>query len=75
MKVVLKKYRVVRDSYAGFEVQTWRWWLPFWLCIPLNTHRSIDKAKESIDRKLRKIKQRADKSVYFSKSFSFDVKI
>lgn len=24
------KYRIVRDSYAGYEVQFKTWWWPFW---------------------------------------------
>ena len=43
------KYRIVRDNYAGYEVQERRWWLPFWrqagFC---NTHFTIDSAVEYI---------------------------
>jgi len=45
----LSRYRIIKDSYAGFEVQKWRLWWPFWmqchtgltLC---NTHDSLEKA-------------------------------
>ncbi len=38
-------YRIVRDGHAGYEVQLWRWWLPVWLQIGINTHATIDKAE------------------------------
>ncbi len=41
------KLRVVRDIYAGYEVQAWRWWFPFWMqCGTSNTHSSLEKAIE-----------------------------
>ena len=51
------KYRVVRDNYAGYEVQSWRWWFPFWVMCHgfdgyiTNTHISLEKAKEFITNK------------------------
>ena len=50
----LTKYRVVRDIYAGYEVQKWRVWFPFWLqCgrtgVGINTHESLEKALSFID--------------------------
>lgn len=36
-----RRYRIVRDNYAGFEVQVWRWWLPIWIQAGgTNTHIS-----------------------------------
>jgi len=49
----LTKYRIVTDSYCGYEVQKWRIWFPFWIqchsrgCV--NTHVSVEKAKEFIE--------------------------
>ena len=46
------QYRVVRDNYAGFEVQIKRWWLPIWLQIGgrytaiTNTHGSLEAAEK-----------------------------
>jgi hypothetical protein len=40
------KYRIVRDTYAGYEVQAWRWWWPFWMQCGINTHLSVEEAKE-----------------------------
>lgn len=41
------KYRIVRDAYCGFEVQIWRWWLPFWLQAGfINTFPSVERAEE-----------------------------
>lgn len=45
------KYRIVRDSYCGYEVQVKRWWLPIWSAIGVrghftNTHVSIEDAEQ-----------------------------
>ena len=41
------KVRVVRDAYSGYEVQSWRWWLPVWVQMGgCNTHVSLEKAEE-----------------------------
>jgi hypothetical protein len=50
----LTKYRIVRDVYAGYEVQKWRIWFPFWMQCGsrgtlINTHMSVEKAKEFIE--------------------------
>lgn len=40
------KYRIVRDNYAGYEVQLKRWWWPFWYQKGfINTFSSIDRAR------------------------------
>jgi hypothetical protein len=40
-----KHYRIVRDSYAGYEVQCWRIWFPLWnQCGFVNTHSTVAKA-------------------------------
>lgn len=42
----MAKYRIVTDRYAGYEVQHWRWWCPFW-CEPItNTHRTVEEAEQ-----------------------------
>lgn len=44
-------YRVVADIWAGFEVQQWSWWWPFWTqcrgprCSRTNTHRTVEAAE------------------------------
>lgn len=56
----IKKYRIVKDNYAGYEVQCWRLWFPFWLeCwnnldCNCNTHFSIEQAEKFIKRKQNK---------------------
>lgn len=40
-----KRYRIVSDAYAGFEVQEWAWWWPFWTQIGINTHSTIEDAR------------------------------
>lgn len=39
-------YRIVGDAYAGYEVQTWRWWFPFWIQSETNTHISLYDAEQ-----------------------------
>lgn len=39
------RYRIVADTYAGFEVQIWRWYWPFWVEANFsNTHSSEEGA-------------------------------
>jgi hypothetical protein len=40
-------YRIVHDSYAGYEVQ-WRYsWMPFWVQADTsNTFQSVERAEE-----------------------------
>jgi len=41
-----KYYRIVKDGYLGFEVQSWCYLWPFWMeCGISNTHTSIEKAE------------------------------
>lgn len=47
------RYRIVTDTYLGYEAQAWRLWWPFWTDFGLkgqisNTHISIEKAREFI---------------------------
>ena len=51
MKIRIKRYRIVKDSFAGYEVQIWRIWFPFWVQMRfVNTHSSIEDAEEFIKR-------------------------
>lgn len=49
------KYRIVRDNYAGYEVQKKVWYWPFWFQVNrrgstgANTHSTIEQAKEFIE--------------------------
>jgi hypothetical protein len=57
MNLFKKRYRIVEDNYLGYEVQSRRWWFPFWLeCSSSigisNTHPTIEKAKEFIYRRV-----------------------
>lgn len=47
----MTRYRIVRDNYAGYEVQSWRWWFPFWVQGTTNTHRTVERAKQYIEYK------------------------
>lgn len=49
-----KKYRIVRDNYAGYEVQQWRIFWPFWVqltgCgVGINTFSSVERAIDFIN--------------------------
>ena len=40
-----RRYRIVRDGYAGYEAQVWRILLPIWLQIGFtNTSPSVERA-------------------------------
>lgn len=41
------RYRIVRDSYCGYEAQYRPWWCPIWLqCFGSNTRTSVEKSRE-----------------------------
>lgn len=53
----MKKYRIVKDNWSGFEVQVWRLWFPFWVqARGTNTHPSIEQARAYIDRGCKEVK-------------------
>lgn len=39
-------YRIVRDTYRGYEVQRWLWYFPFWHQPSTNTHGTIQEAED-----------------------------
>jgi hypothetical protein len=42
-----KHYRIVVDNYAGYEVQVWRPWFPFWTqANGTNTHLTVERAEQ-----------------------------
>ena len=46
----LRKYRIVRDIYSGYECQVWRLWFPFWVQMNFtNTHSSLEGAINYIE--------------------------
>ena len=46
----VKRYRIIKDNYCGYEVQVWRIWFPIWLQSNyINTHNSLEKAKKHIE--------------------------
>lgn len=44
------KYRIVTDKYAGFEIQVWSIFWPFWHQPYINTNISIEQAIKYIQR-------------------------
>ena len=51
-----KKYRVVIDSYAGYEVQHKYWFLPFWFQTGgVNTFATLEAAKKYITKNKRPV--------------------
>jgi len=43
-------WRIVVDNYAGYQVQRRRWWFPFWTQVSVNTHRTVEQAKEYLSK-------------------------
>jgi len=48
-------YRIVTDEYSGYEVQSWRWWWPFWVQGSTNTHNTIEKAEACARARARRV--------------------
>lgn len=47
MKIFKTRYRIVRDSYLGFEAQFRPWWFPLWMqCFGCNTRTSLDASRK-----------------------------
>lgn len=46
----MAEYRICIDRYAGYEVQIWRWWWPFWMQPRTNTFSTIDAAEKFAER-------------------------
>lgn len=41
------RYRIVKDEWLGYEVQSWRWWFPFWIQVGFtNTHQTPEDAEK-----------------------------
>tara|TARA_R110000796_G_scaffold196187_1_gene312691 strand:- start:33 stop:272 length:240 start_codon:yes stop_codon:yes gene_type:complete len=55
MKICKRQYRIVTDSFGGFEVQKRLWYYPFWFQIKnkdgymINTHHTIEQAENLIE--------------------------
>lgn len=49
------KYRIVVDSFCGFEVQIKRWWLPVWLQVGINTFPTEEGAMQFAKRHANKV--------------------
>lgn len=55
------KARIVRDNWAGYEVQVWHWYWPFWSQVGkgeftnTNTHRTVEDAREFANKLLNKV--------------------
>ena len=43
------KFRIVRDTYLGFEAQFRPLWFPFWITCGINTFASVEEARKYID--------------------------
>jgi DNA primase catalytic subunit len=73
-KVLFKDcYRIVNDSYGGYEVQVKRWFFPFfWFekvkYINCNTFSSVEEAKEWIEKGCPKDVKIKDGSIVFWKN-------
>lgn len=48
--IKVKRYRIVKDNYRGYECQKWKLWFPFWVQINyVNTQRTIEEAIKYIE--------------------------
>tara|TARA_R110000851_G_scaffold275123_1_gene427760 strand:+ start:561 stop:770 length:210 start_codon:yes stop_codon:yes gene_type:complete len=51
MRICKRRFRIITDNFAGFEVQIKHWYSPFWIELNgLNTEGSIESAKELIEK-------------------------
>lgn len=53
MSLFRTRYRIVTDSWSGFEAQYRPWWSPVWIAIPLgeyssNTSWTVEQAERVI---------------------------
>jgi hypothetical protein len=53
------RYRIVTDSYAGYEAQVRYWWFPFWVQLTdtfhrTNTHSYVADAEALIQKHIRR---------------------
>lgn len=48
------QYRIVPDNYAGFEVQTRSFWMPFWHMPEVNTRKTLEEAEKLAEHFARK---------------------
>ena len=48
------RYRIATDNYAGYEIQVWHWWLPFWIDMWSfgNTFRTVEDAEKWLEKYL-----------------------
>ena len=50
MDITIEKYRVVTDTYLGYEAQQWKWYFPFWVQVYYcNTGSTIEYSLKLID--------------------------
>ena len=46
MRIFKTRYRIVRDSYCGYEAQVRHWWFPVWLQLGgCNTFGTVEGAR------------------------------
>lgn len=72
MKKIRGRYRIVTDNYAGFEVQMWSIFWPFWTQVSTaydktNTHLTIEMAKLFIENQKNKPKKLKTEVVWTEK--------
>jgi hypothetical protein len=49
-----RKFRIVSDRYAGFEVQSWIWYFPFWIeAGGVNTFETVEQAELYAKKRMR----------------------
>lgn len=67
MEFFKTRYRIVTDTYAGYEVQKSIWYCPWWIQPTINTHDSIDSAKKYIEiDKAKELKKKEKPKIVYS---------
>jgi len=58
------RYRIVTDNYAGYQVQVWHWWWPFWVQAAFsNTHSTLERARKFAKNHANRIVEYVDKEL------------
>jgi len=77
------KYRIVKDNYCEYEVQSKRWWWPFWVqctsfnengrSYSINTFDTIDESKKFIKlKKNKKLYKKTQKKIKKNRYIYYD---
>lgn len=49
------RYRIVTDTYCGYEAQFRYWWMPFYAMIEVNSLPTVEAAKEYVEKSRKRV--------------------